>query len=279
MIKKLGLILLFFIPCVLMVTVRSMALTPEELKEMLARGEKVTIIDIRHSGLYTQGHIPGAINIPSSIMALKRLPPIGDVVVCGDGIRTDLAMEAVDELNNKPGIKAEMLEGGFAAWEALNLSTTQEPGLGKQRFQYVTYQDLEKAAVSNPDMVLVDLRTRGLNEDSAPGSPEDLTDLSAKFPNRPIIRPERRRGSDGEQWDVSSGILRGRRGSQHRYQYVIIDNGDGQGEKVAQRLFAAGVKRVVILTGGEQILRRDGQPGRLKREKTQRLQEDRLLND
>jgi hypothetical protein len=74
-------------------------------------------------------------------------------------------------------------------------------------------------------------------------------------------------------------MLKGRKGSHHRTQYVIIDNGDGQGEKLAHRLFAAGIKRVAILTGGEQILSRDGQPGRVKKERLQKLQQDRLLND
>ena len=62
------------------------AVTPEKLKEMLDQGEKVTIIDVRHTALYAAGHIPGAINIPSSIIAMKRFPPLGDVVVYGDGI-------------------------------------------------------------------------------------------------------------------------------------------------------------------------------------------------
>ena len=61
-------------------------ITPERFKEMMD-ADKVTIIDVRGTGIYSQGHIPGAINIPSSIIAMKRLPSIGDVIVCGDGIR------------------------------------------------------------------------------------------------------------------------------------------------------------------------------------------------
>jgi len=258
------------------------AVTPERLKEIMDQGDKVTIIDVRGTGMYSQGHILGAINIPSSIIAMKRLPPIGDVIVYGDGIRTDLTVAAVDELNTRTGIRAEMLEGGFAAWEALNFSTTHKAGLGRMRVQYLTYQDLEKAAAHNPDIVLVDLRSKTFSDktsadvytDSTQVSPETFTDLSEKFPGRLIIRPDRKRGSSGKQWDIASSILKGKKGPHHRYHYVIIDNGDGEGQKVASRLFAAGVKRVAILTGGEQILRREGQPGRMKKERKQRLQEN-----
>lgn len=246
-------------------------ITPESFKEMMEQDDKVTIIDVRGTGIYSQGHIPGAINIPSSIIAMKRLPSIGDVIVYGDGIRIDLTVAAVDELNTRTGIQAEMLEGGFAAWVALNLSTTHKAGLGKIRFRYLTYHDLEKAAAHNPDIVLVDLRTK---TDSTQASPETLTDLSEKFPGRHIIRPDRKRGAAGKQWDIASSILKGKKGSHHRYHYVIIDNGDGEGQKVASRLFAAGVKRVAILIGGEQILRRDGQPGQMKKERKQKLQEN-----
>ena len=65
------------------------------LKELLDQGEKVTIIDIRSLKLYTENHIRGSINIPAGIIARKPLPPIGRVVVCGDGLRIDITLKAV----------------------------------------------------------------------------------------------------------------------------------------------------------------------------------------
>jgi hypothetical protein len=41
----------------------------------------------------------------------------------------------------------------------------------------------------------------------------------------------------------------------------MIDDGNGEAEKMAYRLFAAGIKRVAVLTGGEQTLSREGIPG------------------
>ena len=42
---------------------------------------------------------------------------------------------------------------------------------------------------------------------------------------------------------------------------VLIDNGDGVAQTMARTLKANGLKRYVILTGGELILSRQGQAG------------------
>ena len=233
------------------------AVTARQLQEMLSQGEKVTIIDIRNRALYTEGHIPGAISLLASIIAEKRLPPIGAVVVYGDGIPADLTIEAVDALNAKNGIQAEMLEGGFSAWEAVNLSTTHQSGLGREELRFITYQELEKAAAGNSDMVLVDLRST-----PAGNATRELTDLSVKLPGLNTIRLARKSGSANTEWDIAPVILAGR-GS----LYILIDDGDGEAEKVARRLKAAGVKRLAILIGGERILRSEGRSG-LKRIET-----------
>lgn len=239
------------------------AVTPEELKEMLDQGAKVTIIDVRHTTLYAAGHIPGAINIPSSIIAMKRFPPIGDVVVCGDGIRLDLTQKAADELNTRTGIRAEILEGGIGAWEALRHPTTHQQGFAKRQLTYLTYEEFEKAVAHNPQIVVVDLRGRSLSDktETSQGTNEASTNLSAKFPGLAIIKPNRRRDSGRISWDISSNLLKKGRGAYHRFHYVMIDDGNGEAEKMAYRLFAAGIKRVAVLTGGEQTLSREGRPG------------------
>lgn len=258
----------------------SFAVTAQQLHEMLGRGDKVTIIDIRSKWAYAKSHIPGAINIPARIIATKRLPSLGTVIVCGDGIRTGLTLEAVQDLNAKTGICADMLEGGFGAWDALNLPNTRKSGLGRERLRYLSYQDFEKAAAENPDMVLVDLRrTRQEDETAVAGGTRSkgarrgasrdigghVTDLSEKFPGLDCIKLDRKLGRAGKAEDVSIAGLLGGRGAHHRKLYVLIDDGDGVAQKIAHRLKAAGIRRVVILAGGEQILRREGRPG-LKRQ-------------
>ena len=196
-------------------------------------------------------------------------------IVCGDGIRTGVTLEAVQALNAKTGIRADMLEGGFGAWDALNLPNTSKSGFGRQRLRYLSYQDIEKAAPENPDMVLVDLRcasnehktaVAGTRSRSARrGASRDLgaqlTDLSEKFPGINRIKLDRKLGHARKAEEVSIAGLLGARGAHHRKLYVLIDDGDGEAEKVAHRLKAAGIRRLVILAGGEQILRREGRPG------------------
>ena len=243
------------------------AITARQLQEMLSQGEEVTTIDIRNRALYTEGHIPGAISLPASILSKKRLPSIGTVVVYGDGIRTDLTLEAVDALNAKDGIQAEMLEGGFSAWEAVNLSTTHQSGLGRERLRFLTYRELEKAATGNSDIVLVDLRSTPApvqGKTASNGTPtskatRELTDLSVKFSGLNTIRLARKSGSANKERDIAPVILAGRHSL-----YILIDDGDGEAEKVARRLKAAGVKRIATLIGGERILRTGGRSG-LKR--------------
>jgi rhodanese-related sulfurtransferase len=271
--------ILLVVTVLLITLATSWAVTPRQLNKMMAQGDKVTIIDVRSTGMYRQGHIQGAINIPASVIAKKRLPPIGKVVVCGDGVREDLSRQAVEALNRKRGIEAEMLQGGFAAWEALNHPTTHKGGLGRKRTRYLSYQDFEKAAAGNADIVLVDLRSRqpaagpskGPKTQSGPEADQSLTDLNQKFSGHSVVQLNRRMRAGKNRWDVSSVIRKNAKGSHHRYQYIIIDDGDGEGEKVARRLFAAGVKRVSILTGGERILRREGRSEQV-RKKTGRKQ-------
>jgi len=257
----------------------SFAVTAQELNERLGRGDKVSIIDIRNKWAFAESHIPGAINIPARIVTTKRLPPLGRVIVCGDGIRTDLTLQSVQALNAKTGIRADMLEGGFGAWDALNLPNTRKSGFGRERLRYLSYQELEKAAGNNPDMVLVDLRrmseedetavagtwSRSVRREASRDVGAQITDLSEKFPGLDCIKVDRKLGRAGKAENVSIAGLLGERGAHHRKLYVLIDDGDGVAQKIAHRLKAAGIRRVVILAGGEQILRREGRPG-LKRQ-------------
>ena len=105
--------------------------------------------------------------------------------------------------------------------------------------------------------MLVDLRTTP--EQGKTNS--TLTDLSAVFPGLNTVRMHRKLQSDGREWDISTVTRRGGRDTQYRWLYILIDDGDGEAEKAARILKAAGIKRAAILTGGEQILRRGGSPG------------------
>lgn len=258
-----------------------MGITAEGLKEALDRGEKLTFIDVRNNKDYSLGHIPGAINIPARLLPLKQLPPLDRVVIYGDDQEADLTLEALEAINKKPGIKADMLEGGIGRWEALNLPTTREAGMEKEHIPYIVYHRLLGIARNNPDLVLVDLRKSRSVKEAAAGNSGDREqsretapeaggrlDLSTRFPGVRIldlsseIAPDQK-GDSARLFSRSPELALAKR--DHGDFYVLIDNGDGSAENVARSLRAAGVKRIAILPGGEETLLRKGQPGKEKR--------------
>ena len=230
------------------------ALTATQLKQLLGQGEQVTLIDIRTAALFQKHHIVGAINIPITLIEQKSLPSLGRVVVYGDGLGKESATKAVTLLNQKPGIRAEALEGGYAGWLAIQGTTTQAPGLHSQNWDIISYDDLKKAE----DAVIIDLRKpRRLARQGVETSGQEtvpLTDLGKEFPNAkisqsPFETPKTRQGL-GQASEVQPLI-------------VLVDDGDGSNaaETQAKVLRANGLRRVVILAGGESIVVRKGKPG------------------
>lgn len=221
------------------------AMSPAELQQKIAAGAKVIVVDVRPTSLFQKGHIPGAINVPAALVPSKQLPPLGNVVVCGDGFESTDGVIA--ELNKKNGIQAEALDGGFPAWETALGASTRAAGISREELPTITYQQLKE--ISPADMVLVDLRAAS----TAPSGPAlqslPLTDLQKEFPGATVTK--------------SPFDLQSRQGAGARPPVlVLIDNGDGEAaQKYARTLKANGMGRVRILAGGEQILARGGQPG------------------
>jgi len=201
---------------------------------------RTTFIDVRGTGAYKAAHIPGAISVPAALCPHKRLPPLGRVIVYGDGLDVATVTAAIDALNAKPGIEAEMLDGGFSRWEALGYPTTRSGGIARENLPHIIYQKLVRIAGDNQELVLVDLRER----ESGRGN-DALTDLGELFPGKPVVAD-------------ALAATQGKRAA-HSEIYVLIDSSDGRAEAHARTLRAAGIRRVVILTGGEEILKRRGQ--------------------
>jgi len=234
------------------------ALTPAELKAQLDAGTRLTIIDVRSTDRFSVGHIPGAINVPAAVCVEKKLPPLGRAVIYDEGLGKDQTAAAAAALNLKPGIAAEVLDGGFAAWEMTpGVLTTRGRGADREALPLITYQDLKLAQSNN--VVLVDLRNEGVTNEPgiatkslAGASAGALTDLHAEFPAAklspsPFRLPPALKSLSGAA--PVPPLL------------VLIDQGDGTAEQTARLLRANGVTRVVILAGGEEILARQGQRG------------------
>src|SRR5690606_38975475 len=98
-------------------------------------------------------------------IARRSLPPLGDVVVYGDGLGRVSGEEAMVLLDRKEGIRARVLAGGMAAWESAGLATTRRAGMTVEPLPHITYRQLAKA---QREAVLVDLRETRAEEGGEP---------------------------------------------------------------------------------------------------------------
>ena len=95
------------------------------LKDMLERGEQVTVVDVRKRGQHAEGAIPGSVNFDAydalkagDERAMEGLkPPEGARVVtfCNHGPSGSAAAEQL----RRRGYEAFSLEGGLEAWKGL----------------------------------------------------------------------------------------------------------------------------------------------------------------
>ncbi|HVY13929.1 MAG TPA: metalloregulator ArsR/SmtB family transcription factor [Rhodopila sp.] len=98
------------------------AVSRAELVARLGDG-LVTVLDVRPEDEFSQGHLPGARNIPLAQLdrRLKELPKSTEIVAYCRGPYCVLAFEAVAALRAK-GFKAARLEDGFPEWRAAGLT-------------------------------------------------------------------------------------------------------------------------------------------------------------
>jgi rhodanese-related sulfurtransferase len=207
------------------------AMTIASLNDRISSNDRITIIDIRSTEHYQKSHIPGAISIPASLCANKKLPQFGHVVVYGDGLNQLILKQAVSALNKKEGIRAEALEDGFSQWTANNYPITVQSGMIREELPYITLHDFEKIVKLRTDILLLDIRNQKHRKRS-------MSDLQQRYPNIPVVASPFSQNQKRVQPD--------------QLLFVLIDSGDGASEKMAHRMKSAGMKHFVILTGGEQ---------------------------
>lgn len=223
--------------------------TPEQLDAMLQSGEKLTVIDLRTTDEYQLSHIAGAINIPHQLVAGKRLPPLGRVVAYCDGLGSTYTAECVAALNAKAGIQAEPLEGGYAAWKTFTNVTADTRRVTPEQPKTITYEDLK--ATKGEGVVLVDVR----KPEAAAGKPR--VNLSA-FRQQNLPRATTLTNPAARLRAIRG---KGRDFSQAPSLFVVVDDDHQSALAAAERIRAMGYQRVVVLAGGEDIIRREGRPG------------------
>jgi rhodanese-related sulfurtransferase len=95
------------------------------LRDMLERGERVTVVDVRKQEDHAEGSIPGSVNFDAydalhagdeRAMEELELPEGARVVtVCNRGHSSAVAAEQL----RRQGHEASFLEGGLEAWKGL----------------------------------------------------------------------------------------------------------------------------------------------------------------
>lgn len=86
-----------------------------ELKDRMARGERFQLIDVRSLQEYSEGHIPGAVNLPleqveARLADMHSQDPV--VLVCQSGRRAGMACNLLQTHRND----LQVLTGGTKAW-------------------------------------------------------------------------------------------------------------------------------------------------------------------
>jgi rhodanese-related sulfurtransferase len=104
-------------------------LEPVPARELLERARKglVTVLDVRPSEEFLQGHVPGAVNIPVHELEkrLAELPKRREVVAYCRGPYCLMSYDAVVLLRRK-GLKARRLEDGLPEWRASGLPVQRD---------------------------------------------------------------------------------------------------------------------------------------------------------
>ena len=91
--------------------------TPQEVRDAVARGDDLALIDVREPNEWNLGHLPGAVLIPRGVLESAvdaRVPRDKRVVLyCASGNRSALAADALAQMGYA---NVASLAGGFRAW-------------------------------------------------------------------------------------------------------------------------------------------------------------------
>jgi rhodanese-related sulfurtransferase len=237
-----------------------LAISPADLQQKLSAGEKLTLVSTcgppRSSSRATY---PTRSTCPPPWFRIKQLPPLGRVVVYDDGLGPDTASVAAAALNQKAGITADVAGRRL---RRLGIGAVPDHSAAgpriRRNFLMITYERLKR--VPGENLVLVDLRetphavasAKALSGTATPA----LTDLQAEFPATRITR------SALETAGAKTASLAGVSAARSAPLLVLIDSGNGAAQQMARTLKANGVKRFVILAGGEETLAHKGRSGR-----------------
>ena len=244
------------------------AITADALAKALGRGEPIKLLDLRPQLRFEAGSIPGAMNIPASVILEKQLPPLAHAVLFDDGLGTIDVWAIAATLNQRPGWKADVLTGGYAAWHALqNAPDTAASGLHLERTQQIGYDNLNQ--LTEP-VVLLDMRPAPTKvaasvQTTAASASDPLRDFCGKKGNRSYCAnlPElRKRHQPPHQQTTSGANLPTVKSAAPSPLIVLVHAVNADTLETCRRLRAEGYTRVVVLTGGDEAIQLEGRRGK-----------------
>ena len=92
--------------------------TIDEIKERIASGEELHLIDVREESEWEEGHLPGAVHLSKGIIERdieEHFPDYSTEIVlyCGGGYRSALATDNVQKMGYANVIS---MDGGYRGW-------------------------------------------------------------------------------------------------------------------------------------------------------------------
>jgi rhodanese-related sulfurtransferase len=101
--------------------------TVDDIKTMLDRGEKITLVDVREESEYAKDHLPGAVHLGKGIIERdveQQFPDTATplVLYCGGGFRSALAADNLQKMGYSNVIS---MDGGIRDWRAKGYPLTR----------------------------------------------------------------------------------------------------------------------------------------------------------
>jgi len=96
-----------------------------EVREMLSRGDRFVLVDVREESEYERSHLPGAVHLSKGLIErdIEAWIPDHDtpiVLYCGGGFRSALSADNIQKMGYNDVLS---MDGGFRAWCEAGLPT------------------------------------------------------------------------------------------------------------------------------------------------------------
>ena len=102
--------------------------TVDDVKAMLDRGERFTLVDVREESEFAKDHLPGAVHLGKGVIERDIEQKVPDtaaplVLYCGGGYRSALA---ADNLQKMGYTSVRSMDGGIRGWREKGYPLTSE---------------------------------------------------------------------------------------------------------------------------------------------------------